>query len=161
MINYIRSQKLTAEQFIRIDTMLWHDNIYLKPVLDNDVWLMFDFDDLKATANEKGDCKDIVVSASQYDNFHKIIRNLTAQLKEKDDIIEQATANIETMKKSFKNLLENQEKKGEISKVSDGPNECVANVSLEDDEGYFNTYAHYGIHHDMLNVSINSSIHMS
>lgn len=160
MINYIRLQKLTAEQFNRIDTMLWHDNIYLKPVLDNDVWLMFDFDDLKATVNEEGDCKDIVVSAAQYNNFHKIIRDLNAQLKEKDDVIEQATANIETMKKSFQNLLDDQEKIGETSKVSAGLNECVANVSLEDDEGYFNTYAHYGIHHDMLSVSINSTIYL-
>lgn len=27
---------------------------------------------------------------------------------------------------------------------------CVSTVAVEDDQGYFNTYSHFGIHHDML-----------
>lgn len=30
----------------------------------------------------------------------------------------------------------------------------VAAIRLQDDEEYFNTYAHFGIHHEMLSVSI-------
>ena len=33
------------------------------------------------------------------------------------------------------------------------PVNCVKDVKLEDDEGYFSTYSHFSIHYDMLSVS--------
>jgi len=36
---------------------------------------------------------------------------------------------------------------------SSSPAHCVMNIKLEDDEGYFNTYSHFSIHHEMLSVS--------
>lgn len=54
------------------------------------------------------------------------------------------------MKKAFHNLIEKEEKEQEKSKFIDNDVACVGNLSLKDDEGYFNSYAHYGIHHDML-----------
>lgn len=56
------------------------------------------------------------------------------------------------MKKITRNLVESTNI-GDSSSVQD-TEKCVANVRLENDQGYFNTYAHFGIHHEMLSVFI-------
>jgi protein arginine N-methyltransferase 3 len=33
------------------------------------------------------------------------------------------------------------------------PPRCIKAIRLEGDEGYFNTYSHFSIHHEMLSVS--------
>lgn len=38
----------------------------------------------------------------------------------------------------------------DITKISN--KRCVKNKSLDCDEGYFNTYSHFAIHHEMLTV---------
>lgn len=40
MINYIKTHKLTYEDFKKIDEVLWNDDKYMKPV-EIDAWLMF------------------------------------------------------------------------------------------------------------------------
>lgn len=54
---------------------------------------------------------------------------------------------MEKMKRITKNLIDN-------SKAGDAPENCVASIRLENDQGYFSTYSHFGIHHEMLSVSI-------
>lgn len=38
--------------------------------------------------------------------------------------------------------------------VNTSSERCVKNKSLDCDEGYFNTYSHFAIHHEMLTVII-------
>lgn len=40
MINYIKTHKITADNFLSMNQVLWNDDAYLKPV-DVDAWLMF------------------------------------------------------------------------------------------------------------------------
>lgn len=52
------------------------------------------------------------------------------------------------MRKGFQRLMEKDDKKtDEKNKIK-----CVSSVSLKADEGYFDSYAHFGIHHEMLSV---------
>ena len=53
------------------------------------------------------------------------------------------------MRAGFKRVVEN-EPENQINKPH-----CVANVSLKVDEGYFSSYSHVGIHHEMLSVKFN------
>lgn len=61
--------------------------------------------------------------------------------------MQQAAVDIENLRKSIHDMIQRQnnepENKIDAKKISD----------LQDN-GYFETYAHYGIHHDMLSVSI-------
>lgn len=41
---------------------------------------------------------------------------------------------------------------GDLTSTTDIP--CVASVPVGYDTEYFNSYSHFGIHHEMLNVSI-------
>lgn len=64
----------------------------------------------------------------------------------------------------MKAMRENIEKMRHITQqlVADGGNEadaaspvhCIKAINMEYDEGYFNTYSHFSIHHEMLSVSL-------
>lgn len=66
------------------------------------------------------------------------------QLQANDSMLEQAMKDMEKMRRITRSLVEN-------SSTSDSE-KCVASVKLENDQGYFNTYSHFGIHHEMLSV---------
>lgn len=86
---------------------------------------------------------------------HKI-EDLQRQLVEKDVLLEHLIGQIEQMKTSYHGLIER-------TTSNDGPTGSqldadilqtyVGQVPVKDDEGYFTTYAHFDIHHDMLSVS--------
>lgn len=41
MINYIKTHKLTAEQFIELNKIVWNDEKYMKPFDEAIQWLTF------------------------------------------------------------------------------------------------------------------------
>jgi protein arginine N-methyltransferase 3 len=43
---------------------------------------------------------------------------------------------------------------GECEGDTPVPAQCIKAMKLKDDEGYFNTYSHFSIHHEMLSVSL-------
>uniref|UniRef100_A0A1Q3F1J6 type I protein arginine methyltransferase n=1 Tax=Culex tarsalis TaxID=7177 RepID=A0A1Q3F1J6_CULTA len=169
MINYIRREKPEAVVFRSGTSAFWTDDKYLKPV-ENETWLMFDLDELDeillngngagSGARENGN--DVVgdtmtLTTDQYRKLQGIINELTAQLREKENLLQHAASDIEKMKENFRNLLEQQEQKKssrapeeKIAKIREELKHCVSTVAVEDDQGYFNTYSHFGIHHDML-----------
>uniref|UniRef100_A0A182N4R1 type I protein arginine methyltransferase n=1 Tax=Anopheles dirus TaxID=7168 RepID=A0A182N4R1_9DIPT len=199
MINYIRREKPGPEQFKTPvgSSLPWADDKYLQPVA-NETWLMFDLDELDeimlnnggsgggnvggngGSGGEKENGNDIgetmTLTTDQYRKLQGIINDLTAQLREKENLLQHAASSIEKMKESFRNVLAEQQQPGgakeENGKVSaeDGVGgerkleqikrkleHCVSSVSLDDDQSYFNTYSHFGIHHDMLSDEVRTS----
>ncbi|XP_055638433.1 uncharacterized protein LOC129776673 [Toxorhynchites rutilus septentrionalis] len=170
MINYIRLEMPDPAVFKEETNVFWSDDKYLKPIA-NETWLMFDLDELDEillNGNGSSRCKDngneigdtITLTTDQYRKLQGIINELTAQLREKEDLLQHAANDIEKMKLSFRNLYEQQSvrnvasrKKGpeeKIAQIREDLKHCVSNVAVEDDQSYFNTYSHFGIHHDML-----------
>lgn len=168
MINYIRREKPEPAVFRSGTSAFWTDDKYLKPV-ENETWLMFDLDELdeillngngsgsggaRENGNDVGDT--MTLTTDQYRKLQGIINELTAQLREKENLLQHAASDIEKMKESFRNLLEQQEQKKskapeeKIAQIREELKHCVSTVAVEDDQGYFNTYSHFGIHHDML-----------
>lgn len=68
-------------------------------------------------------------------------------MQEKDEALKRALDDMEKMKKITKNLIDN-------TKSGDAPQNCVASIRLENDQGYFSTYSHFGIHHEMLSDTV-------
>lgn len=94
------------------------------------------------------------------------IDSLGQQLKEKDTLIEQLLEQISQMKTSFHALVESTDpgsKSGTSSESVNGVGDHsevgepthVAKIPMRYDESYFVTYSNYGIHYDMLSVSVN------
>lgn len=69
-------------------------------------------------------------------------------MHEKDEALKRVLSDMEKMKKITKNLIDNTKSGDTIT-----PN-CVSSIGLENDQGYFNSYSHFGIHHEMLSVNI-------
>lgn len=88
---------------------------------------------------------------------HKI-EDLQRQLAEKDILLEHLIGQIERMKTSYHGLIERTDSNNVpaligLSSDADISQTYVGQVPVKEDEGYFNTYAHFDIHHDMLSVS--------
>ncbi|XP_055551161.1 uncharacterized protein LOC129733360 isoform X2 [Wyeomyia smithii] len=170
MINYIRLEKPDPGVFKTGGNVFWSDDKYLKPV-ENETWLMFDLDELdeimlngngsdKARENGNEIGETMTLTTDQYRKLHGIINELTAQLREKENLLQHAAGDIEKMKESFRNLLEQQNEQTAVCKkrcsddkialIREELKHCVSGVAVEDDQSYFNTYSHFGIHHDML-----------
>lgn len=69
------------------------------------------------------------------------------QIKEKEDVISQLVSDMQRMKTTLGEVVVGGESGGAIL------NQNVAAIRLEDDEEYFNSYSHFGIHHEMLAVN--------
>lgn len=88
---------------------------------------------------------------------HKI-EDLQRQLAEKDILLEHLIGRMEQMKMSFHRLLERSDDKNTVSDAAAASSNseivqtCVSDLPMNEDESYFNTYAHFDIHHDMLSV---------
>uniref|UniRef100_A0A2M4AJ80 type I protein arginine methyltransferase n=1 Tax=Anopheles triannulatus TaxID=58253 RepID=A0A2M4AJ80_9DIPT len=196
MINYIRREQPKPEQFKKdpgSSALPWADDKYLKPVA-NETWLMFDLDELdeimlsnggsgggtgasgNGVSGEKENGNDIgetmTLTTDQYRKLHGIINDLTAQLREKENLLQHAASSIEKMKASFRNVIAEQQQPDTQDGGGDGDGDggdkklqqiknklqhCVSSVSVDDDQSYFNTYSHFGIHHDMLSDEVRTS----
>lgn len=98
----------------------------MKPV-EYESWLSYDFENLKME-NPK---------SPEAESEKQTIENLMAIIKQKDEMLEQAMSNIETMKKSFRHLLSKEDSSGDKTekKKRSGVENGVASVDLKDDEG--------------------------
>ncbi|XP_011555540.3 protein arginine N-methyltransferase 1 [Plutella xylostella] len=154
LINYVKTHKVKPEVIVNTDKVIWDDEKYLKPV-ENDDWLMYDFDSI---VEKPGSPKSyhanvenglVTLSQSHFIELQSTIQALTEQLKESQSHLQMAKEDMNKMKDSMKTLVDGGPSKGD-SVVAN----CVAKVALEDDEGYFSSYAHFGIHYDMLSDKV-------
>ncbi|XP_017779252.1 PREDICTED: protein arginine N-methyltransferase 1 [Nicrophorus vespilloides] len=148
MINYIRKCKPTADSLLQSQTALWSSDDYLKSG-DMESWLMYDFDDLGSTPSTPHYAIDgkTPISNITYSDLQRQIQDLTIQLRQKDSMLQNAKDDIDTMKTVTRNIVEAGDSEIVLpSSVGDVP------VSL--DSEYFNSYSHYGIHHEMLSDTV-------
>ncbi|XP_073942199.1 protein arginine N-methyltransferase 3-like [Choristoneura fumiferana] len=158
LINYIKTHKPLADAVMNVSDSLWEDEKYLKPV-ENDEWLMFDFESL---VEQPGSPKSyhanvengvVTLSQSHFIELQRTIQVLTEQLNESKSHLQMAKEDISKMQASMKSIVD----VGTTSSSLSEPAmivDCVSKVPLEEDEGYFNTYAHFGIHYDMLSDKV-------
>ncbi|XP_041973144.1 protein arginine N-methyltransferase 1 [Aricia agestis] len=152
MINYIKTHSCSSADIINTDRPQWDSEQYLKPV-DNDEWLMYDFDSLAEAPNSPktyhANVENGLVTLSQahFTELQRTINTLTKQYEESQNHLQMAKEDMQKMKESMKNLVEG------ASNI-DVNIDSVGKVPLESDEGYFSSYAHFGIHYDMLSDKV-------
>lgn len=158
MINFIRYHKLTNPKDLfspANGAALWLDEMYMKPVNDYESWLTLDFDDLEISSGAAG-------SSNESSHMLRVIKNLQEQLRMKDQLLEQATQDMSTMKESYKRLLAKDSTPEPSSSSSSiavssskvGTIEGVGSMNLDDDSSYFDGYSHFSIHHTMLSDKV-------
>lgn len=157
LINYIKTNGSKAEDIMCLTTSAWNDDKYLKPI-DNDEWLMFDFDSLMEIASSPksyhANVENGLVTLSQahFLELQRTIQTLTEQLKESQTHLQMAKEDMTKMQMSMKTIVEGNGSTADNESVIIV--DCVSKVPLECDEGYFSSYAHFGIHYDMLSDKV-------
>jgi len=128
-INYIRKHKSQPEEIKNISKNLFTDDIYLQPVLIDDLLLQFDVDTLleNAETDEAGDLKFELASSKERANLAV-------------EFLGRTLADLNQCRKHLNDLM-----------LGGSATETVSKrIESIDNDGYFGSYAHYGIHEEML-----------
>lgn len=151
LVNFIRANQTKPEEFDSISAKAWDSDKYLAPVVEDDSWLMLDIEDFNEEdtkkpiaypVNSENGC--VTLSEAHFVELQRTIQSLRAQLEQRDVVCQLAKEQIDEMKQKAQRLVLDDEP----TKISN--ERCVKNKSLDCDEGYFNTYSHFAIHHEML-----------
>lgn len=139
LINFIRNKNVLPDQLNKLNLKAWESDEYLRPVIENDPWLMFDIEDL-----EEKTTKPVTLCDDQYTELERTIHKLTVQLEERELACLLAKQQIDEMKEKVQKLLLD----GDLDENS--TNKSSGNSNCNVDKGYFNAYSHFAIHHEML-----------
>nr|CAH7733612.1 unnamed protein product [Callosobruchus chinensis] len=148
MINYIRLQRPDPKILTESSVALWDDDVYLKPG-DMEPWLMYDFDDLGSAPSTPHYAIEgkTPISHLNFSDLQKQIQDLTNQVKHRDMMLEGYQKDMERMKKVTRSIVESADSYHKKSTHN------VASSGCESSD-YFNSYSHFGIHHEMLNDTV-------
>ncbi|KAH8420863.1 hypothetical protein KR222_006954, partial [Zaprionus bogoriensis] len=146
LINYIRASHINAEQLLLTEQPVWNDEKYLKP-LEYESWLCYDYEALQADAT---------------DAPRNQAQDLLARIAEQAQLLQQASEDMERMRSDYKALLQKVHDDTEAGgkKAPAAGNGVVRNAPTLDKE-YFNSYSHFGIHHEMLSDKVRTSSYRS
>ncbi|KAH8295347.1 hypothetical protein KR018_010147, partial [Drosophila ironensis] len=139
LINYIRATNMSAEELLAAEEVLWGDEKYLKPQ-GYETWLCYDYDVFKTDVEQD---QPSLLELHQLVSHHSLL-------------LQQANEDINRMRDNYRALLE---------KVSQEPsNNAAQDVPRNKpnfDKEYFNSYSHFGIHHEMLSDKVRTSTYRS
>ncbi|XP_039605207.1 protein arginine N-methyltransferase 3 isoform X2 [Polypterus senegalus] len=147
LINFIRATKCTAEKLLSISsTDLWEKEEYMIPTLRDDPLLQFDIEELW-----EGELMDCHIS-NQVNEGSSSETMLLKQLQQAEDRafkaeeeLQRALNDLHKVKQFAQNLVMNADVKLHTS--TGGP---IAELREDEDDVYFSSYGHYGIHEEML-----------
>ncbi|XP_012529767.1 protein arginine N-methyltransferase 1 isoform X2 [Monomorium pharaonis] len=148
LINFVRHKEILPEQLSTLGIEIWDKDEYLHPVVEDDPWLMYDIEDLiniKDVGEEKEgrqmyESNNVILSQTEYEDMKRTIRLLKSQLKESETTCFLVKQQMEEMKEKAQKLILGDD----LDEKEKNPHNSNA------DEGYFNTYSHFAIHHEML-----------
>eukprot|EP00099_Drosophila_melanogaster_P022834 NP_650434.1 arginine methyltransferase 3, isoform A [Drosophila melanogaster] len=136
LINYIRAKKISAEQLLSAEHPLWQDEKYLQPG-EYEPWLCYDYEVLKTDGAPT----------------QPSVLELQQRIAEQSQLLQQANEDMERMRNDYKALLQKVHADGEPK----GSDQSVPRNNVCLDNEYFKSYAHFGIHHEMLSDKVRTS----
>lgn len=162
MINYIRSQNPSSVSMLNVPTgssAPWDSDEFMKPVIPDDALLLFDIessedgaslDNTSASSPRTPDNEDIVSLSSRV--YQELLQRLQAAEQKASMLEDQLTRAMEDMAttKSVaqKIMMSN------VETPSCGEKMPLETMTADEDQAYFDSYAHYGIHAEMLSDSV-------
>ncbi|XP_054893047.1 protein arginine N-methyltransferase 3 isoform X1 [Poeciliopsis prolifica] len=141
MINFIRLTKCSASCLMELSEGLlpWDSEDFLKPVLQDDPLLQTDPEELRGT--------DDTCSSSRGDSRDELLcRAMTAEerVQRSEEAVARLMEDVHKLTLLAQGLVLNSEpsRAGNLG--------AVAELREDEDEAYFSSYGHYGIHEEML-----------
>ncbi|XP_060621693.2 protein arginine N-methyltransferase 3 isoform X2 [Anolis sagrei] len=140
LINFIRVEKPTAEYFSSVSSPLpWEEEKYLKPVLEDDLLLQFDIDDLLDCTNMP--CPNGLPEAS---SLLERLKWAEHRAERAEAALARAQEDLQKMRQFAQDFVMNTEVRSGSSVSS------IADLQEGEEDVYFSSYGHYGIHEEMI-----------
>nr|XP_056707903.1 protein arginine N-methyltransferase 3 [Euleptes europaea] len=140
LVNFIRIEKPTVECLMSISAPVpWEEEKYLKPVLEDDLLLQYDIDDDVDSANTS--CSNGLTEASSLLERLKCTEH-RAELAEA--ALARAQEDLHKMKQFAQDFVMNAEVR------SSSAAGAIAELRENEENVYFSSYGHYGIHEEMI-----------
>ncbi|KAK6637176.1 hypothetical protein RUM44_007590 [Polyplax serrata] len=164
MINYVRREKISSEMLMSFKEPPWLNGEYLTPVIQDDPWLMFDFDGFESPIESRSLTPEqnyhvvnsenglVTLTEQHFAQLQYKIKHLTLQVQKREEALSLATEQIHKMKAVTHNLVCNDVEDQEIEKQ-------VKKSKLLGDNGYFGSYSHFGIHLEMLSDKVRTNMY--
>ncbi|XP_069676938.1 protein arginine N-methyltransferase 3 isoform X2 [Periplaneta americana] len=160
LVNYIHKHNPDASLMMNTEEPLWESEEYLRPVKPEDHWLMFDFEDIEVpcpgpeNSSSSGfhvNAEDgrVTLSEQHFAELQGRINYLSSQVREKESEIRTLKEIMEKMRRVTQEVMADDSTSSAIKGFE--------SIKLEDDVGYFNTYSHFSIHHEMLSDRVRTS----
>ncbi|XP_055375919.1 uncharacterized protein LOC129608448 [Condylostylus longicornis] len=137
LVNYIRKQKVDASVIDKSENVLWNDEKYLTPQ-KYETWLTYDFEQLNSL-----DGKQLVLTKDE------MIEQMSKEIEAKNVLLKQASEDMHKIRTGFRRILNDS-----ISNSSTSDNSKNAKMNNSCEESYFDSYAHFNIHHEMLSDTV-------
>ncbi|XP_071511244.1 protein arginine N-methyltransferase 3-like [Diadema antillarum] len=162
MVNYIRSKNVTADTIMTSVNMAqipWADDTNMRPANPEDPLLLFDIESfLEDRRNKLGTQLPLEGSASAASPMVSISSKELLDLRRKVQSLEERLAQTEdSLSRAVQDLSSTREfAHGLLASADSTDKSCRPNLSVgermskEEDEAYFDSYGHYGIHEEML-----------
>lgn len=149
MINYIRKLKPFPKDITTASVCLWDHDHYLQPA-HFEPWLTYDIESLKVSEKENGERsgKTITIPLDEYNE-------MKSRIEELETLLQLSRNNFMTFLE--KELKTNGTSQLDITSATSKSNTRENDKEKDDDDGYFSTYSHFGIHHDMLSDEIRTT----
>ncbi|XP_030271294.1 protein arginine N-methyltransferase 3 isoform X1 [Sparus aurata] len=145
MINFIRSKKCDASSLTGLpDAPLpWESEDFLRPVLQDDPLLQTDPEEL-CDSERPGLSTCQLSGAESHDALHRRAQAAEERACRSEEALARAMDDLHKLKLLAQGLVLNAEtgKSGNLG--------TVAELREDEDEAYFSSYGHYGIHEEML-----------
>eukprot|EP01135_Chromosphaera_perkinsii_P008090 Nk52_evm6s1129 gene=Nk52_evmTU6s1129 len=159
LINYMRAEKDTlslGNAFVIPSASVWDKEEYLKPVLESDSLLMFDYEEAyesieKDFSSDKDSSHSNEVVADEASALRNQLKEAQMAAKMAEMQLSEVTERLCQLQTVFENMVGGEaEESGDESNSSESEDEDE-NKNLSD---YFQSYSHFGIHEDMLKDKI-------
>jgi len=165
-VNYVRQESPSPGFVMSLSSaQKWEDPKFMKPVLPDDPLLMYDFDQALNPGGEEEEGCEIDISRelddqiavqpqemislplAKFNSMKEQFEALTLEVSRKEEQLRQAMEDMTRMRETARDIfstdtITKERRRGTVP-VSEA-------LSVEEDQAYFSSYAHYSIHHEML-----------
>ncbi|XP_006642701.2 protein arginine N-methyltransferase 3 [Lepisosteus oculatus] len=145
-INYIRLMKCTPESIMSVcDTAPWNGDEFMKPALQDDLLLQIDVEELWDGQRMAADQPDQLAEESQTQAALLRAQRAEENSRRAEEALARALEDLHKLKQFAQNLVMNADVRTGVSAAG-----AIAELREDEDEAYFTSYGHYGIHEEML-----------
>ncbi|XP_072448865.1 protein arginine N-methyltransferase 3 isoform X1 [Chiloscyllium punctatum] len=147
LVNFIRITNPSAESFQSIvGHVPWESEEYMKPPSTDDPLLQFDVDEFWECA-ETQTCSVEPLDVESQEQAARLQRLHRAERRaeEAEEAVERIMGDLEKMRQYVQDFVINVDARAGTSTTN-----TIANLQEDEDSVYFSSYAHYGIHEEML-----------